>query len=121
MDLRGRSSRASLPTYAIAIPQARQPLQALTPVPRLVEAGGAEADESAASSAHHLRRLVRVVEAAAVVVAVYVLIGAGIGEMAGAVMVGIVAGSIAGVCAIAAILLIRGSAVAAAQGADGPR
>ena len=118
MHFRGSSSRPSLPVQAIAIPQARQPLQALTAVPRLAEAVPEAAERTASST--HVRRLAAIVEASVFVVALYVLIGAGIGELTGAVMVGIVAGSIAGVCAISAILLVRGSALAATRGADRP-
>jgi hypothetical protein len=65
-----------------------------------------------------LRHLVVVAEGVLVVMGVYVLIGAGIGLLAGSVMVGIVAGLIAGACAVGAILLIRGSAVAAGSATD---
>jgi hypothetical protein len=65
-----------------------------------------------------LRRWMSVVEGSLLLVGLYILIGAGIGDAAGSVMVGVTAGLIAGICAIGAILLISGSALtsrAAAQ------
>jgi hypothetical protein len=52
-------------------------------------------------------------EGALVVIGAYVLLGAGIGLAAGSVVVGAAAGAFAGFCAVSAIFLIRGSAVAA--------
>jgi hypothetical protein len=55
-----------------------------------------------------------------VLVGIYVLIGAGIGDAAGSVMVGIASGVVAGLGAVAAILLIIGSERASrASGAAG--
>ena len=54
-----------------------------------------------------------------VLVGTYVLIGAGIGEAAGSVVVGVAAGLLAGVCAVAAILLIPGSALASRTATHG--
>jgi hypothetical protein len=65
-----------------------------------------------------MRRLITIAEGALLVVGIYVLIGAGIGVAAGSVMVGVGAGLIAGLCAMGAILLIRGSALAADTAAD---
>jgi uncharacterized membrane-anchored protein len=61
------------------------------------------------------RHLLVLAEGALVVIGAYALIGAGIGLLAGSVMVGVMAGLVAGACAVGAILLIRGSAVAAAD------
>jgi hypothetical protein len=68
-----------------------------------------------------MRHRVNLAEGALVLIGVYILIGAGIGEAAGSVAVGLAAGLIAGVCAIAAILLISGSAQAGRAGVDGGR
>ncbi len=59
-------------------------------------------------------------EGALVVVALYVLMGAGVGLAAGSVLIGVGAGLITGLCAIAAILLVRGSAVASGTAVDPP-
>jgi hypothetical protein len=77
-----------------------------------------EPSERPLSSADRFRVLFHIAEAAVLVVGVYVLIGAGIGEVAGSLLVGVAAGLIAGVCAIGAILLIRGSALSAGRGSD---
>jgi hypothetical protein len=59
-------------------------------------------------------------EGGLVLVGIYVLIGAGIGDAAGSVMVGIASGVVAGLGAVAAILLIIGSERASrASGAAG--
>ncbi len=67
------------------------------------------------------RHAVAMAQGAVVVVAAYVLIGAGIGFAAGSVLVGIGAGLLAGLCAVAAILLVRGSAVASGTATDSVR
>lgn len=108
MDRRGRSSPGTRPLPAISIPMARRPLQA----PPVAVASPLATDAGQAQS-EHLRGLIRMAEVAIVVIGVYVLIGLGIGAAAGSLMVGAGAGLIAGVCAIAAILLIRGSALSA--------
>jgi hypothetical protein len=67
----------------------------------------------AGSTSVRARHCLNLAEGALVLVGAYMLIGAGIGEAAGSALVGVAAGLIAGVCAIAAILLITGSARAA--------
>jgi tetrahydrodipicolinate N-succinyltransferase len=114
VDLRASSSPSSLPAGAIAIPRARQPFPTLTRAEREAPSGPAvsPADTPArTASAVRIRRVVALAQAVLVVVGSYVLIGAGIGAAAGSVMVGMGAGLIAGLCAIGAILLIRGSAL----------
>jgi hypothetical protein len=69
-------------------------------------------------SAVRARHWIALAKGSLVLVGLYVLIGAGIGEAAGSVLVGVTAGVIAGVCAISAILLIRGSALAARSPGD---
>ncbi|HEX4015648.1 MAG TPA: hypothetical protein VHX15_02840 [Frankiaceae bacterium] len=112
MDLR-RSSPPSSPTdLRFAIPAAREPLP--------LGGGALSGRESTAltgsvagSTSVRARHCLNLAEGALVLVGAYMLIGAGIGEAAGSALVGVAAGLIAGVCAIAAILLITGSARAA--------
>ena len=120
MDLRGSSSPTSIPIGAIAIPAARQPFAAMSERPAESNLSFAPrfGRRKAVRSPLDLRHLVAVAEGVLVVMGVYVLIGAGIGLLAGSVMVGVVAGLIAGACAVGAILLIRGSAVVAASATD---
>jgi hypothetical protein len=115
VDLRGSASPSSIPPGTIAIPAARRPL------PDLKERA-TEANLSFAPGRGRrgklwarldLHQLIAIAQGGLLVTAVYVLIGAGIGLLAGSVMVGVFVGLVAGVCAIAAILLIRGCAVAA--------
>ena len=114
MDLRGSASPSSIPLGAIAIPAARRPVS-----PLKERAAEANLSFSPAPSRRgkpwarlDTHQLIAVAEGGLLVIAIYVLIGAGIGLLAGSVMVGVYVGLVAGVCAIAAILLIRGCAVA---------
>jgi hypothetical protein len=122
VGLRRSAPPTSLPDYTLAIPAARRPFEALSrsrphPVP-----GSPFQRSLGTPSAARLRHWLSVAEGVLVLVGVYILIGAGIGEAAGSVLVGAAAGLISGVCALAAILLISGSAVAARGAADrGPR
>jgi hypothetical protein len=120
VDLRGSASPSSIPLETIAIPAARRPLPDLKERP--VEANLSFSSEPGRRDRLWARmdphQVIVVAEGGFLVIAVYVLIGAGIGLLAGSVMVGVLAGLVAGVCAIAAILLIRGSAVAADASGD---
>jgi hypothetical protein len=119
VDLRASSSPSSLPAGAIAIPTARRPFQAPARASReAAPRPPAWGSSARAGSALRIRRLVTVAEVVLVVVGSYVLIGAGIGDAAGSVMVGMAAGLLAGLCAVAAIMLIRGSALASGTTAE---
>jgi hypothetical protein len=115
VDLRASSSPTSVPAGTIVIPAARRPFRALH---ESVDSGGFSLSRQLGekplwASAAGLRQLIAIVEAVLLVVGIYALIGAGIGAAAGSVMVGMGIGLIAGVGAVAAILLVRGSAVTA--------
>jgi hypothetical protein len=120
VDLRGSSSPSSIPLGTIAIPAARRPLSDLKerPVEANLSFSPALGRRDKLWARLDLHQLIVVAEGGLLVIAVYVLIGAGIGLLAGSVVVGVVTGLVAGVCAIAAILLIRGSAVAADTSGD---
>jgi hypothetical protein len=113
VDLRRSSPPSSLPDLRFAIPAARQPFPQLTPTPHLSHGSrfGQRAASDPTAFAVRLRHRVNLAEGALVLIGAYILIGAGIGEAAGSVAVG-----------IAAILLISGSAQAARAATDrGPR
>ncbi len=120
MDLRGSSSPSSIPLGTIAIPAARSPMPARTDLS--AEAGlsfsPAPGRRDKVWARPDLHQLIAVAQGGLLVIAVYALIGAGIGLLAGSVTVGVFAGLVAGICAIAAILLIRGCAVAAGTSGD---
>jgi hypothetical protein len=119
-----RSSPPSLfSDLSHAIPVARQPAAGSTRLSSpLAPVLGHRSAIAPANSSLRLRHFLNVAEGSLLLVAVYMLIGAGIGDAAGSVMVGVAAGLIAGVCAIAAILLISGSALTARAAAErGPR
>ncbi len=124
MDLRRSAVPSSLPASTFAIPATHPPFPPLTRVappvgpvatsPPVVAVGTAfphpSAGVAAATSEARLRHLV---EGALVLVGAYILIGAGIGDVAGSVVIGVAAGFLSGVGALAAILLISGCAQAA--------
>jgi hypothetical protein len=120
VDLRGSSSPSSIPLGTIAIPAARRPLSDLKerPVEANLSFSPAPVRRDKLWARLDPHQLIAVAEGGLLVIAVYVLIGAGIGLLAGSVMVGVFVGLVAGVCAVAAILLIRGSAVAAGNSGD---
>jgi hypothetical protein len=120
VDLQGSSSPSSIPLGTIAIPAARRPIPALKqhPTEANLSFSPAPGRRDKLWTRLDLHQLIAVAEGGFLVIAVYVLIGAGIGLLAGSVMVGVLAGLVAGICAIAAILLIRGSAVAAGTSSD---
>jgi hypothetical protein len=120
VDLRGSASPSSIPLGTIAIPAARQPFPALKehPAEANLSFSPAPGRRDKLWARLDLHQLIAVAEGGFLVVAVYVLIGAGIGLLAGSVVVGVLAGLVAGICAIAAILLIRGSALAAGTCSD---
>ncbi len=124
MDLRRSASPPPSPDLTFAIPAARQPFPqlAMNP-PRDPSAGavlrlGSTGAPAQAAFRVRLRHGVNLAEGALVLIGAYILIGAGIGEAAGSVVIGVAAGLIAGLCAIAAILLITGSAQAARAAND---
>ena len=122
MDLRRSAPPSSSPSPTLTIPTARRPLQ--TPgrsrPPLSVELPFGRSLGAAASAPPALRfhRWIGVAEGSLLLVGLYMLIGAGIGDIAGSVMVGVAAGLIAGVFAVAAILLISGSALTARAATD---
>lgn len=125
MDLRRSSASSSLPAAALVIPTARRPFQALarrrsqgSPQSPLQRSLGAAAG---IHPAVRLRHWIGVAQGSLLLVGLYTAIGAGIGDAAGSVMVGVTAGLIAGVCAVAAILFISGSALAATRAASADR
>jgi hypothetical protein len=61
----------------------------------------------------HPRAGISLIEAAIVLIALYALLGTGIGSACGSVLLGMFSGLMIGVFAVAAILLISGSARAA--------
>jgi hypothetical protein len=117
VDLRKSARQSSSADSKISIPAARQALGQLTGSAYQGAVGRSffthRPASAAAPVAARLRRFIGMAEGALVLVGAYILIGAGIGEAAGSVVVGMAAGLFAGVCAIAAILLITGSAHAA--------
>lgn len=120
MDLRRSSLPASDPVMSsastLAIPSARTPFQALSPSPRAHPLPGSPHSGAAnAAAAARRRHLINLAEGAFVLVGLYILLGAGIGDVAGSVLIGVTSGLVAGLCAVAAILLICGSARASAE------
>jgi hypothetical protein len=122
VDLRRSAPPSSLPDFTLAIPAPRRPLPALTRGPRQGSPReslfGQRATSARTASALRMRHFLNVARGSLLLVGLYMLIGAGIGDAAGSVMVGVAAGLIAGVCAVAAILLISGSALTARSAAD---
>ncbi len=119
MDLRKSSPSSSVSDLSLAIPAARRPFPQLSGRPAPAADPGNPSTGHPAAVAMRLRHCVNLAEGALVLIGAYILIGAGIGEAAGSVAVGVAAGLIAGVCAIAAILLITGSAQAARTATHG--